>query len=701
LADTLEQVRQSLGDLASYQEGQPPEVLPGADKAPALPPSSGSLKASKLLSEAKAFSQVLAAWRLMALGALLECEDALYGFRQQGLTQAPVEALPPVQSPLPPKSGGSPGGASAMEGPATRRRLYVMAAATILLAVITVLVGVLSRPGPPKVQRLHVYNGLGTTVTVDLGEARQALAPSASFSVALPQDRQLTLSASTSENLIESFKDAPEAFLETGAEEGEEAEDDAPADLVYNVAGAAPLIEWEAVYAPQAADGPPAEIRLGAPVFLGTRADFVLMDPPETIVVKGGDRTRTVLSALSGVHPDRMLEAVEPGDRAALAEAQGRWGRPEVIWTPVWLDRLVKLSPRAERVLSARLEDFPLDPRTNELFAMLAGPEAASGWCQSLMGLMTGRMESLAAAPDADRLGDQAFLSALCLPQEEREAAMARLLELHPGHPWLNRSAGLKLFRQDDLPGALSLLEAAMAADPSSLAADLMTFARIRHYFGADLFTLSSDLGPFDQSLARLAKRSPLLPDLRPAGGQLTEDQAYALLEAGRLSEALTAAEPGVLSDKLLILAAAAPGASPELIELALSLPPDRARAAGVPWSGLGLALRAGRSPEIFEVDASSDPSGPAKEAVEAIKSGRGDLLPGLYLGREPWFQGQVCLAAMLALGDGAPADCPARAAGFLFPGERPPLDKALLASPLAESEPLERGPRLGGDPLE
>jgi hypothetical protein len=114
--------------------------------------------------------------------------------------------------------------------------------------------------------------------------------------------------------------------------------------------------------------------------------------------------------------------------------------------------------------------------------------------------------------------------------------------------------------------------------------------------------------------------------------------------------------------------------------------------AAGAPWTGLGLSLRDRRSPEPFESEAKGDPDHPAAEAVEALKGGRGDLLPPLYLGRDPWFQGQVCLAAALALGPEAPPDCPARAAGFLFPGERPPLDRTTVSTRTAVSnEAAER----------
>jgi hypothetical protein len=75
--------------------------------------------------------------------------------------------------------------------------------------------------------------------------------------------------------------------------------------------------------------------------------------------------------------------------------------------------------------------------------------------------------------------------------------------------------------------------------------------------------------------------------------------------------------------------------------------------------------------------EASKDRNGPAREAAEAIIGGRADLLPPLYQGYDPWFQGQVCLAAWLAMGEEAPSDCPAKAAGFLFPGERPPLGRS------------------------
>jgi tetratricopeptide (TPR) repeat protein len=426
---------------------------------------------------------------------------------------------------------------------------------------------------------------------------------------------------------------------------------------------------------------------------LATRADHVLEPPPETIRAKDDERRRVVLSSLDGFGPDRTLEATPDQDRLKLIETRARWGRPEGLWTAAWLERLARLSPRALEILAARLEDFPLDPRTNELFASLADPEGVRSWCMELMGLMTARSEP--PAPDPAALGDEAFISALCLPEAERAEAMADLLALHPEHPWLNRTAGLALLKGDDLQGALSLLEKALATEPAALTADLTTLARLRHRAGMDLWLIAADLGPLDPNLARLARRSPAALATRPEGAAPDEDLAYALLEAGRASEALAVApSEGPAADKILILAAAAPGADPELLKRALALPPERLRAASVPWTLLGLLVREGLDHSVAAFEAAGDPSGPSLEAVEAIIEGRGDLLEALYLGRDPWFQGRVCLAAWLALGTGAPADCPERAAGFLFPGERPPMPyDARPRSPGQNRPPEDPGP--------
>ena len=738
-----------------------------------------SRKASSLLSSAKACQEALAAWRSLALEALLSCEKKLFSWRGKGIGSAPEAAPEPLGVPAPPTSFSAKGSFEESISEASPRlgrgRLWVMAVFTLLLAAATLVVAVTDPAKPPEPFRLYVYNGLGAAVTVRIGKSSQDIPMGGLATGSLAPGKSMRISASTKENLIEVFEGTPESL--SGLSGAETSDDSILPAIVYNVGGGAPLIEWVAVYASQESDGPLKQTRLGAPVFLATRADFVLSPPPNSIKVKGSDRSRVVLSAISGVHPDRMLEAAPESEREALIETQARWGSTSALWTPLWLERLARLSPQALEVLSERLEDHPLDPRTNELFLATAENSQAVAWCQSLQGLLSeagsdnsegsrsqepqtlgaqnlespnlespspesrilesrnlesqdldflnqefqdsqrepshyqeplGQENQSQDSQSRDSLaqdfsGDKAFLSALCLPAGERPKAIERLLAEFPDHPWLNRAEGFELFRRDDVGGALARLETALASEPSSLSADLTTLARLRRSQGMSLEGIAWDLGPLDQSLGRLSRRAPIASGSSPPtprDDQDAEDLAYALLEAGRFDEAMSLAGDASLADKILILAAASPGAPNGLLQRAASLSKERVLAAEAPWTYLGLFIRASspengleRAPDPSALEAAireagSDPNGPAPKVIEAIKSGRADLLPSLYLGRDPWFQGQACLAAWLALGDAAPEDCLSRASGFLFPGERPPLDSIAKPAPTAAVSP-------------
>jgi hypothetical protein len=335
-----------------------------------------------------------------------------------------------------------------------------VAAATLGLAAAVLIFGLLKPEPAPSARPLHVLNCLGAPVTVEIRHQRQELPPGGRVALEMPDGPAAPVAAWSPENLIERHDRLPEPSPGQLEAAGWESGGDRGWRLVYNVAGACPLVEWEAVYARRASDGPARERLLGAPVFHFTRADVILEEPPKAIRVQGGARTRIILSALAGAHPRRLLETAPEADRGRVIRVQARWGRPEAPWTPIWLALLAEEGGAATEVLAGRLEDFPLDPLTNELFLGLADRPAAEAWCGALFSMMasgpdgepaggpgpesgSGSGAASGAASGSSGAGaDQAFLSALCLPPGRRAEAMAGLRELYPEHPWLNRSEG-------------------------------------------------------------------------------------------------------------------------------------------------------------------------------------------------------------------------------------------------------------------
>src|SRR5690606_19081256 len=73
---------------------------------------------------------------------------------------------------------------------------------------------------------------------------------------------------------------------------------------VYNVAGAAPLVEWTAVYGP--GTEPPPRM-LGAPRVTRTSADVLFREPPTSVSTRSGHASRSVLASLADTDPVQQL----------------------------------------------------------------------------------------------------------------------------------------------------------------------------------------------------------------------------------------------------------------------------------------------------------------------------------------------------------------------------------------------------------
>jgi hypothetical protein len=595
--------------------------------------------------------------RLFFLARLLETEETVIAWR--GQDEASIKAPDPISVPDPPplapaaRIGPIAGGKGPFRMSLRFRRWFIFFS-LIVVAAVTVIWLEKNKIGRPGV--IHAYNGLSSPVTVTVGDVQHSVLSGSAVAINWPKGATSIMTHSP-EGFIEIVEDIPEP------ERGQ--------NLVYNVAGASPLFEWEAVYSLDAPEGPPTEIPLGAPKLLVTTADFVLTDPPKSAKVSANNPTKRVLSALSGVHPARMLELLNPQERLPVIEAQARWNRPGSLWSPLWLDLLASNSPKAAGILLSRVADFPRDPWTLGYLLKVLGAKNLVGFCLELQSLT-----------NSDDDPDLAYLASLCLPAEERSQRLGELLKLWPNQPWLNRAAGWELFAKDDLEGALWYLDQAFEHDPSTLLPELETLARLRHLHGLPASILAEEFNFWVPGLATLTNRESAerrdfyrlsARDRSPESSLSPQDQAYVLLDRGLMSKALELAEPGPLHDRLTRLAGASAGADQEMVEKALTLPLDRGLDRDTAWSMLGLAVKHRRDTLPYaKIIAETSPA-PAPLLAKAIMEGDAGNLGILIPGREAWLQGQACLAAEIA-GLKLPEKCPLKARGFLFVGEKPYL---------------------------
>lgn len=183
--------------------------------------------------------------------------------------------------------------------------------------------------------KVLIVNGLGRDVSIDVGDHHVAVRMHGTAIVEVDADERYTIRARTdggppAGQVIETFAKDVEAD-----------------NYVYNVAQAAPLIEWD----------PSTDVStvLGAPRWQSVRATEVLIDPGQ---LRRSSDDKPVLVGLAKLHPEYLTDPVNAkADGPALAAAHAHWDPPGTPHLEAWLE-IVENRPE---ILAARLADQPDD----------------------------------------------------------------------------------------------------------------------------------------------------------------------------------------------------------------------------------------------------------------------------------------------------------------------------------------------------
>lgn len=167
---------------------------------------------------------------------------------------------------------------------------------------------------------VSVYNGLDRTVSVHLGDKRLTLAPFSARQVDTDVGKTIEVAAYTRGGaLIERFRPNVSSF---------------GGHYVYNVAGAAPLVRWVAVYG-SAVKVPPR--LLGAPRWFTSSADVFFTEPPRMIQSSTGGATRAVVTGLGDRPPAQQLKLVgSAAARQRVIQTHLKWDRADAEDAPLW-----------------------------------------------------------------------------------------------------------------------------------------------------------------------------------------------------------------------------------------------------------------------------------------------------------------------------------------------------------------------------
>ena len=470
-----------------------------------------------------------------------------------------------------------------------------------------------------------VVNGLARPVVVAIDDRSRELAPHSHTELAVPPG-DLAIRATT--------RDGQTIEALTGEAQ------DALDEYVYNIAGAAVIVEVRAGY--------PDEHYLRASHWQATTATEMFS---ATRVLPSRERGTTVLVDVGVDHP-WGLPAALADDLPAIARAHARWDPPGTSYLGAWIERL-EGSAELAGVIRARLAEDPED-----VVALRAeqdlGPRAE----------VCARHRQRAAAAPANPAWQ--YLAVRCI--EDLAGGDLRFVELAerwPEHGWILAAAGAAALDRGDYGRAVAWLEAARPRVPElkDAIADRLASAR----------RLAGDAPGAVGLLATDSPRLQMIAAVEATPGAETQPIVKALhrLYGGDVAGAV--ADGGLNQPDLLVLAAASDGAPDELVARALAVSPDQL-APVIALYGEALARRAGRDLAPYQARFASGSTDQAPHVAAFFAA----------LGRDPraaeaeltGLRFDVRLYALaagtVALGAAAPASWRDQATRGLFETERP-----------------------------
>lgn len=221
----------------------------------------------------------------------------------------------------------------------------IVPAAARLVVAGGIVGAVLGLGGTAGSASIAVYNGIARPVTVKIGTARPMVVPPFGSATQDADPRQsLQVETRTAQGqLIETFDvDLRGSF----------------GQFVYNVAGAAPLVEWTVAYGNAT---PQPERALGAPRWTASAADVLFGDAPKSVRTKGGGATRAILSGLGEGSPAQQMKwLATEAEWLRMATVRARWEPLDSRYAGQWLS-LAQMSSDYPTILAQRLAESPND----------------------------------------------------------------------------------------------------------------------------------------------------------------------------------------------------------------------------------------------------------------------------------------------------------------------------------------------------
>ncbi|MDR1084377.1 MAG: hypothetical protein LBP22_05820 [Deltaproteobacteria bacterium] len=627
-----------------------------------------SNQTAQMRKTAGKFIEYLEMERLNVLDQILVTEKNLLAAQNAGFS-LPAEEPAPVAVPrltpnvaLPPKK----------QGP----RLRTVTAVTVVLLMLAVALylfwGRITSDAPPnRPGRILIYNGLSASVTISLGSEKPFfLAPESDVLLFRNFEPSQVRTSLTDGLPIEDIilKPAPQSDVQT--------------TLIYNIGGAAPLVEWQGELVktePETRNQTTARLLpLGAPRLLYTRAHVfwpkfnVGQNPVPLWNPAQQAESLFSVGAVVGLHPDLVMETLKPSQIARqpldpevknLLVNQARQSPNWEQWASFWGQRLAEYAPEeALDVMLVRQSLYPYERWSRKILFDISDGPTREDLCQENMARL---------AMDLENIGDQ-YMITWCLPAEERIPHLKEAMEISARDDWLIQALGREEFSTGNYVEACRLWKLVLTNQPSVMAFDLEDLARAEHYLGAEDFEIFDEINPWSPQLGQTLVLEMGFYPSRP-DRDLGQEKAYSLLAQGRTEEALAAAT-GPLRETILTLAAASDGAEPDIVLEYLAEAPETGLTRNTAWTKLALAINNAQDSRKIEeyILANARDRKAAQGVIEHLKNKEPQKIAGLLNGLPARAIGEACLAVVLTEQDDI--NCRARAKGFLFITERPYL---------------------------
>ncbi|SDW07782.1 Zn-dependent protease with chaperone function [Lysobacter enzymogenes] len=406
--------------------------------------------------------------------------------------------------------------------------------------------------------KLTVLNGLAQAMRVEVDGRGYDLPPLQNLTVELADGGRHHVVARTADGAVV-----------------EEFDSDGPthaSHYVYNIASAAPLVEWTAVYGP---GGEVPENKLGAPRWIASSADHIFEEPPKQISTKGNGGSRRVLQGFAGLSPSDQLQlARDDADKHALIAAHVRWDAGDSRHIAEWLT-LAARQPDAAALIGARLQRAPA-----EVIALRAEQDASEG--KPARAEVCARHNALSER--APQSPDLRYIALRCAPDnDERDRAFAAGHARWPEHGWFALAAGHAANERGQWDQALPLLRQAAKMPQANewLATEV---ARTQRAIDGDAARL--DASGSGQLQTLLAIEQGTVPRESP-------HWAFVALKSGDLARALQAANgAGDTRAYLQRLIAASEGAPADAVAQALAQSDQPEEDPASAWALAALAER-------------------------------------------------------------------------------------------------------------